>query len=396
MVVRCLVAATISALVACASAGRVTHGASDRGGFVATLGNDTVHIERFQRSGYSLSGTIVTRVPATRVIHWSMTLDGRGRPARYTVETTRPDGTPTRANWSAGSMTFSGDSIVRETLRNGAPETQRLAAAKATYPAPLLPYIGVSFLMHELAFREARSRAATDGDSSVYSVSMMGSQSRPQRARVWLVAADSAELDYFGVTRSGYRFDPAGRLLRADWTLTTYRYRIARVPEVDVVALARRWADAERAGGAFGALSPRDTARGSTGSAQLVVDYSRPAKRGRVVWGDVVPWGRVWRLGADMATHLSTSADIVIGTTPVPAGRYTLWMLPSPDSAMLVVNRQVNIFGTNYNAAQDLTRIPLSRQRTGAPVERLTITPTETALLIAWDDVVWSVPIRAR
>ena len=57
--------------------------------------------------------------------------------------------------------------------------------------------------------------------------------------------------------------------------------------------------------------------KGVVGAAALTVDYSRPAARGRAIWGALVPWNRVWRLGADMATHFTTSADIVIGGTPV-------------------------------------------------------------------------------
>ena len=204
-------------------------------------------------------------------------------------------------------------------------------------------------------------------------------------------------MNYFGVSRSGYRFDGQGRLIRADWTGTTYRYRIARVADVDVDRIAQAWAAADRRGAAFGALSPRDSSRGDVAGATVTVDYSRPAQRGRNLWGDVVRLDSVWRLGADMATHMTTSADLLFGATRVPAGRYTLWMILNHDgTANLIVNSRVNVFGTQYDRRADFARIPLTRANGSPPSERLTITPRDGALHIVWGDVDWSVPSAPR
>jgi hypothetical protein len=83
------------------------------GGFVATLGTDTVHVERFVRRGNRLEGTIVMHAPTMRVVTYSMAFSADGSPARYGVETRSGDGVPIRANAMAGSMTFVRDSIVR-------------------------------------------------------------------------------------------------------------------------------------------------------------------------------------------------------------------------------------------------------------------------------------------
>jgi hypothetical protein len=370
---------------------------AQRGGFVATLGTDTVHIERFVRSGNSIEGTIVTRTPRTRLVRYTADLDAQGRLVRYVVATTEADGAPVRTTGTEGSLKFGSDTIVRETLKNGQPDTQRIAAPFGAVPSPSIPYIEVSYLMYEMAFAEARTRTSATTELAIYQLTMIPSQLTPQRTRVWFIGADSAEVDYFGVARSGWRFDAKGQLLRADWTGTTYRYRIRRTEEPNVEEIARAWAVADARGAGMGALSPRDTTRAHLAAAELTIDYSRPSKRGRVIWGDVVPWDQVWRLGADMATHFTTTRDLRIGAVDLPAGTYTLWMLLSRTGAtQLVINRQTNVWGTAYNPAADLARVPMQRSAISAPVERLTIEVTSGALWIRWDNVAWSVPVVVR
>jgi hypothetical protein len=369
--------------------------AAQQGGFVATLGTDTVHAEEFNRTGNTLRGTIATRVGATKVIRWEIAFDQAGNPLVYHAEAFDGSGAPLRSDGAVASLTYSADSLIKQILSKGEMVTQRVATPVSAWPTPSIPYIGVSYLMYEFAFASLRERTRMAPDSIVYLAYTFTGAPNPVRKRAWLVAPDSAELDYFGVARSGYRFDAEGALIRADWTGTTYGYRVARVARLDVDAIARRWHDADVAGKAFGALSPRDSVIGIIGTATVSIDYSRPARRGRTIWGDVVRPGVVWRLGADIATHFATPADLMIGDTRIPVGRYTLWMLYRADgSGLLVVNSKVNIFGTGYDPRADIARIPLTRQDRQPPAERLTLSVTGRALEIAWGDVRWSVATR--
>jgi hypothetical protein len=340
---------------------------------------------------------IVTRSPVTAIARYRLDLDANGRPTRYEVRTNRADGTPVRTPGANAWMTLAGDTLLRETMGAEKPDTQRIPAPSLVLPGPSLPYVGVSYLMYELAFADAKKRADAKNESSMRLITMNPRQVSTFPTKVWFVGNDSAELDYFGVTKSGWKFGADGSLTRADWTNTTYRYRIVRTAAIDVEAIARGWDIADKAGAAMGALSPRDTARGVAGSVNVLVDYARPSKRGRTIWGDVVPHGKVWRLGADFATHLVFSGDVKLGDAEIPAGTYTLWMLPAADgTAQLIVNKQVRIFGTNYNPGNDLVRIPLRRESARAPVERLTIEIADGRFWIRWDEVAWSVTVRPR
>jgi len=368
---------------------------TERGGFIARLGTDTVHVERFERTGNTIKGTVLQRTPTFRTIRWQMTLSANGSPSHYQATVTDATGAPV-LNGVTGTMEFGRDTIVRTTYRNGQMETQRLAAPNGALPSPGLPYVGVTYLSYEWAFDALRRRLASGGDTALYQLTMVAAQPAPSRTRAWIVSSDSAELSYFGVARSGYRFDRAGRLVSSDWTGTTYRYRVDRLTDPNIEPIARAWSTAEQAKRGFGALSPRDSMTATLGTARLTIDYSRPAVRGRQIWGGVVPWDAVWRLGADMATHFTTDVDLTIGDTPISAGRYTLWMFPSETAPTLIVSRAVNVFGTNYDPSKDLARIPLTRSRAMEPAERLTLSVDNGALAIRWADVVWSVPVAAK
>ncbi|MBI3791388.1 MAG: DUF2911 domain-containing protein [Gemmatimonadetes bacterium] len=146
----------------------------------------------------------------------------------------------------------------------------------------------------------------------------------------------------------------------------------------------------------MGAPSPRDTARGVVAGANLLIDYGRPAKRGRVVWGDVVPYGQVWRLGANAATIFTTDKDLVIGDQQVPAGTYTLWLIPAKDGGTLIVNKQTRQWGTEYHQEQDLVRMGASRARVPAVTERFTVAIDGGELRFSWDDAEYTVPVKVK
>ena len=150
-------------------------------------------------------------------------------------------------------------------------------------------------------------------------------------------------------------------------------------------------------------LSPRDTARIELDAGKRVyVDYGRPSMRGRKIVGELVPYGRVWRTGANAATTLVTEADLRIGDAVVPRGTYTLYTLPSAEGWTLIVNRQTGQWGTQYDASRDLVRIPMRTTAVAQPVEKFTIMLEPGSargtgtLAMAWERTRVSVPIRAQ
>lgn len=127
--------------------------------------------------------------------------------------------------------------------------------------------------------------------------------------------------------------------------------------------------------------SPRATAvvtltppRGATGlqPARISIDYGQPVLRGRPL-AQLTPADRVWRFGANSSTTLETGVDLMIGGAHVPAGKYSLYALPSGSGWKLIINKNTGQWGTEYTEAQDLARVNLTRAMLQSPVESFTV-----------------------
>ena len=143
------------------------------------------------------------------------------------------------------------------------------------------------------------------------------------------------------------------------------------------------------AGAQGGRLSPHETVSATIDGAKISVTYGRPYMRGRMIMGGLVPYGAVWRTGADEATTLVTDKALRVGSTQVPAGTYTLYTLPDEKAWTLIINRQTGQDGTEYTPARDLARIEMQVGSTRMPVEQLTLTLNDTQaggeLTLQWE-----------
>lgn len=146
--------------------------------------------------------------------------------------------------------------------------------------------------------------------------------------------------------------------------------------------------------------SPHVRAEWTVEGAMLSIEYGRPYMKGRKIMGGIVPYGQVWRTGADQATTLVASKTLQFGAVSVPAGTYTLFTLPGPDGWKLIINKQTGQWGTQYSAQQDLARIDMSVEKLPKPVEQLTIEinpqPGGGVLKVEWEHTRASVPFKVR
>jgi len=104
------------------------------------------------------------------------------------------------------------------------------------------------------------------------------------------------------------------------------------------------------------------------------VDYSSPRMRGRKIFGDLVPYGEVWRAGANEATTFVLGAAVIVGGKEVPAGSYTLFAIPNADHWTLIISKQTGEWGIPYPGEQDdLARVPMKVSKLASPAENFTI-----------------------
>jgi hypothetical protein len=119
--------------------------------------------------------------------------------------------------------------------------------------------------------------------------------------------------------------------------------------------------------------SPPGTAEVTLKNKEITIDYSRPSLKGRKVGQELAPYGKVWRTGANEATALNTAIDLNIGSAKVPAGKYTLYTLPSEGTWKLIINKQTGQWGTQYDESQDLARVDMKKTALPQSVEQFTI-----------------------
>lgn len=150
--------------------------------------------------------------------------------------------------------------------------------------------------------------------------------------------------------------------------------------------------------------SPPATATTTLGGQTVTINYNTPSLRGRHLGGpEIVPWGEVWRTGANPATTLVTGTNLKIGTLEVPAGTYTIYTLPAAPGTpwLLIVNKQTKQWGTEYHQEQDLGRTPMTAKPVSPQQEVMSISfenvhGKSAELHVRWGDADESVRVEAR
>lgn len=147
--------------------------------------------------------------------------------------------------------------------------------------------------------------------------------------------------------------------------------------------------------------SPTQTIKQNFGLASIELSYSRPGIKGRKVFGDLVPYGQVWRTGANQATTLTFGEEVMIGGTKVPAGKYGLLTIPDAKEWTIIISKQTDVTSPDaYKMDQDVVRVKASPMPMPFPIETFTISfddvkASSCNLGILWDNVYVALPISA-
>jgi hypothetical protein len=148
-------------------------------------------------------------------------------------------------------------------------------------------------------------------------------------------------------------------------------------------------------------LSPPAKASVTINGQRIIVKYSAPSLRKRVIFGGLEPYYKVWRAGANDATVIQASADLGFNGLPVPKGEYSLFVWLDPQQWQLIINRETGQSGLDYHQDRDLGRVPMDMSRPPKPIERFKIILTKTAdakgqLKLAWENTVATVDFVVR
>ncbi len=356
--------------------------AAQTGQFVVRLGHDTLAIEQYTRTAGRLAGEQVVRAP--RTVHRLYTINFGPDGAVTTVELVEHNVSgapgPAEMRWTAE---LTGDSAVVRASDGDSAHTMRVRVG-----AGALPFIPQSFGLAEELTR--RAHAAPDGS---YTGTLLDlGDTATAHATVTPRGGDSAIVTLGPIAGLRARVDAQGTLLGVSGIGTVMQVTVERVQGLDFATLGKSFAARS-----LGTLSPHDSVRATLAGAVLSVRYSRPSTRGRAIFGNVVPWGRVWRTGANEATIFETSADLVAGGTTIPAGKYSLWTIPAPGNWTLIVNKNTGQWGTDYDAQYDLARLTMQVEHLTQPVEQFTIGIEPKGkggvLALAWENTRAVIPV---
>jgi hypothetical protein len=374
-------------------------------GFLTMLGRDTISIEAISRQGNTLTSDEVDRFPRVRIRHTVVDLnnDGSIRHLEMNIHTpSEPSGQRDRK-------------VVADVAGNKVHLSKTDSTGKVNRDFPtngsiVVAHVPQMYSLYELYFAAALKQAATLKLAAGKPVQMRQFYIDREfdrfplgEATVTPIDRGKAEITHDWLSGTGEAMmDSAGDMLSYSGARTTYDVQVKRLDTPpDVKDIADRFESKETQEGNVKSLSVRDTTRAQIGHSIFTVDYSRPLLRGRTLLGDLIPYDRVWRTGANAATQFTTSTPIKLAGMQVPAGAYTLFTAPHTNGVDLMVNKQTGEWGTEYNRSLNLGITRIISEVATAPVEEFTISiiPGDNRhgrLVLEWGSFRWTASIEVE
>jgi len=141
--------------------------------------------------------------------------------------------------------------------------------------------------------------------------------------------------------------------------------------------------------------SPAEMVQGKFNGAAITINYSSPSVKGRAIWGELVPFGKVWRAGANEATTIETDKDLMIEGQKLPAGKYAIFVIPEKNEATVIFNKVWKQWGSNsYNDAEDVLKVKVKPQVRQEKAEQLVYAFNSKEIVLSWDN--WDIPVKVK
>jgi len=369
------------------------------------LGRDTISIEDITRQGNTLTSDEVDRFPRVQIRHTVATLndDGSIRHLEMEIHTpSEPSGQRDRK-------------VVADVAGNEIHLSKTDSTGTVTRDFPtggsiVVAHVPQMYSLYELYFAAAMKQSAASKLAAGSPVRMRQFYIDREfdrfplgHATVTPLGNGKVEITHDWLSGTGEAImDSGDNMLSYSGARTTYKVDVKRLTSPpDIKSIADRFEAKETEGGNVKSLSVRDSVRTQIGDAILTVEYGRPLMRGRTLLGDVIPYDRIWRTGANAATQFRTSAPIRLGGMQVPAGTYSLFTAPHTNGVDLIVNKATGEWGTEYNGSLNLGTARMISEVTTAPVEEFTISiipggGRRGQLVFEWGSFRWIAPIEVQ
>jgi hypothetical protein len=395
----CLFLSTVVWLLSCNTAPPVRYG------FLTMLGNDTISIESATRQGNTLTSDEVDRFPRVQIRHTEVHLNDNGSIRRLEMDIRTPSEPPGQRDRKVVADVSNNEVHLSKTDSTG--------TVNRDFPTGgsiVVAHVPQMYSLYELYFVAALKQAAASKLSAGSPVQMRQFYIDREfdrfplgHATVKPLDGGKAEITHDWLAGTGEAMMDSGyKMLSYSGARTTYKVEVKRLATLpDIKGIADRFEAKETEAGNVKSLSVRDTLRSQIGNAMFTVDYGRPLLRGRTLLGEVIPYDRVWRTGANAATQFTIQTPIKLAGMQVPAGTYTLFTAPHANGVDLIVNKQSGQWGTEYNGSLNLGTAKMISEVATPTVEKFTISiiPSDNrhgTLVFEWGSFKWSASIEVQ
>lgn len=141
--------------------------------------------------------------------------------------------------------------------------------------------------------------------------------------------------------------------------------------------------------------SPAEKVTGTINGATIQISYGSPSVRGRKIWGELVPFDKIWRAGANDATTFETDKDLTIEGSKLPAGKYSFFVIPNEKQCVLVFNKEAKQWGAyKYNEKEDQLRVTVKQKMAKSSTEKLVYTISGKEVVLSWDN--WNIGFSVK
>ena len=141
--------------------------------------------------------------------------------------------------------------------------------------------------------------------------------------------------------------------------------------------------------------SPAASATGKINGATITINYSSPSVKERVIWGQLVPFNKIWRAGANAATTIESDKDLVVEGKKLPAGKYSFFVIPNQKECVIIFNKVAKLSGTtNYDEKEDQIRVTVKPEVANSSTESLIYKINKNSIVLSWEN--WNIPITVK
>lgn len=141
--------------------------------------------------------------------------------------------------------------------------------------------------------------------------------------------------------------------------------------------------------------SPAAVAIGKINGATISINYSSPSLKGRVIWGELVPFNKMWRAGANAATVIETDKDLIVEGSKLPAGKYSFFVIPNKTECVLIFNKVFKMSGTSkYDEKEDQLRVTVKQQLADSSAESLIYSIEKNSIVLSWEK--WKIAFSVK